>query len=80
LNFNVYIDEATGRQLARLSRQRKVARNALVREALQVLVRRHEEAGEWSAAVTTWTGDPAFEPFESHRSDLASRVVDDPLR
>ena len=78
MNFNIYLDNATGRALERLSRRRKISRNALIREAVQRLVQEPREADRWSRLVQTWQGDPGFEPFESHRRDLPA-PADDPL-
>jgi predicted transcriptional regulator len=80
MNFNVYVDDATGRQLEKLSRRRKVARNALIREAVQDLVRRSQQEEAWSPGVLAWTGAPDVPPFESHRTDLAPQADDDPLK
>jgi predicted transcriptional regulator len=78
MNFNVYVDDATGRKLARLARQRATTRNALIRQAVQDLVQRAEQPTGWPAEVLQWQGDPAFEAFESHRRELAP-AAEDPL-
>ena len=75
MNFNVYLDEPTGRELEKLSKRRKVPRNTLIREAVRGLV---EKSEHWSPEVLSWTGDPNFPPFESHRADLPP-ADEDPL-
>ena len=80
MNFNVSVDDATGRRFDRLARRRKVARSALIREAFREFVEGAEARGAWSPAVLTWTGDPGVPPNDAARADLAPTRDDDPLR
>jgi predicted transcriptional regulator len=70
MNFNVYLDDALGAALKRLARSRKMTRNALIREAVEELVKKETRSHEWSAAVMAWQGDAEYAPFESHRVHL----------
>ena len=78
MNFNIYLDSTLGAALQRLAKRRKVARNALIRQAVEDLLAKESRTEEWSEAVLSWQGEPNFPPFESHRSTLSS-PTDDPL-
>ena len=78
MNFNIYLNTALGEALKRLAKRRKTTRNALIRQAVEDLVAKESESQNWSAAVLEWRGDPTFEAFEGHRTQL-SRPVEDPL-
>ncbi len=70
MNFNIYLDSALGAALQRLAKRRKVARNALIRQAVEDLLEKESRAEGWSDAVLSWQGEHDFPPFESHRSKL----------
>ena len=76
MNFNVYLDSALGLALKRLARHKRTTRNALIRKAVERLLSEESHSGEWSAAVRKWQGDPTFETFESHRTQLRQPVQD----
>jgi predicted transcriptional regulator len=78
MNFNIYLNTAVGEALKRLAKRRKTTRNALIRQAVEELVAKEGESQTWSAAVLEWRGDSAFEPFESHRTELR-KAAEDPL-
>jgi hypothetical protein len=78
MNFNVYVDDITGKKLAKLAKRRATTRNALIRQAVQDLVQRAEHPAGWPAKVMGWQGLPEFEGFESHRRELAAEP-EDPL-
>ena len=78
MNFNIYLDNALGAALARLAKRRKVARNALIRQAVEDLLAKESRGEGWSDAVLSWQGEPDFPPFESQRSKLMSSA-EDPL-
>jgi predicted transcriptional regulator len=78
MNFNIYLDNALGAALARLAKRRKVARNALIRQAVEDLLAKESRSEAWSDAVLSWQGEPDFPPFESQRSKLMS-PAEDPL-
>jgi hypothetical protein len=78
MNFNVYVDDVTGKKLARLAKRRATTRNALIRQAVQDLVQKAECPIGWPAKVMQWQGFPEFEGFESHRRELAAES-EDPL-
>ena len=78
MNFNIYLDSTLGAALQRLAKRRKVARNALIRQAVEDLLAKESRTEVWSEAVLGWRGEPNFPPFESRRSTLSS-PTDDPL-
>jgi predicted transcriptional regulator len=78
MNFNIYLDSTLGAALQRLAKRRKVARNALIRQAVEDLLAKESRTEGWSDAVLSWQGEPNFPPFESHRSALRS-PAEDPL-
>ncbi|MCX7056254.1 MAG: ribbon-helix-helix domain-containing protein [Proteobacteria bacterium] len=78
MNFNIYLDSALGEALQRLAKRRKVARNALIRQAVEDLLAKESRTEGWSDAVLSWQGEPEFPPFESHRSKLMT-PTEDPL-
>jgi hypothetical protein len=77
MNFNVYIDDKTAKQLGALARRRGKARNALVREAVEALLDR-PSGSQWPDEVVSFAGLPSFAPFESQRKKLAD-AADDPF-
>jgi hypothetical protein len=76
MNFNIYLDRDSAERLDRLAHKRRTPRNALVREAVRVLIDRSTAA--WPKEVLEFKGEPSLAPFESHRVELASDR-DDPF-
>jgi len=76
VNFNVYLDDATAKRLDALARREKVARNALIRRAVDALLAQSRQ--HWPDVVMNWTGEPEAVPYESLRSELRP-PDDDPL-
>lgn len=76
MNFNVYLDDAAARRLADAARRTGIARNALVRQAVDQWLLGRERA--WPPAVLAFRGMPEITPFEAHRAALAP-PTDDPL-
>ena len=75
MNFNVYIDEQTGKRLARLARARRTSRNALIRKALAHLLEREAKA-EWPSKVLDFRGIPEAARFEDARRVLGAPRAD----
>ena len=69
MNFNVYLDQATGDRLDRLAKVRRTSRNALIREAIAQLLDRAPDAG-WPRAVREFEGVPKALRFEASRKRL----------
>lgn len=70
MNFNIYLDSALGTALQQLAKRRKVTRNALIRQAVEELVKQGAATQAWSAEVMRWEGDPRMDAFESQRARL----------
>ncbi|MBK7584477.1 MAG: ribbon-helix-helix protein, CopG family [Myxococcales bacterium] len=62
MNFNLYVDAATGARLDRLARRRRTTRNALIREAVSRLL---DGTGD-----ACWPREVVL--FEEYRALLAS--------
>ena len=69
VNFNVYIDEETGKRLERLARRRRTSRNALIREAVAQLLDRSADTG-WPKVVLEFAGVRGVPRFEGSRKHL----------
>lgn len=76
MNFNIYLGSALGQALQRLAKRRKVTRNALIRKAVEDLIKVETRSQAWSSAVMEWKGDPGFEAFEAHRERLREPAQD----
>jgi len=71
VNFNVYLDDESARRLDALAKKRKVARNALVREAVQAFLETGTATEDrWPDEFLNMPADPTFPRFESHRAEL----------
>ena len=77
MNFNVYVDQKTDEQLGRLAKRRQLSRNAVVREAIAMLVERESNTG-WPESVMNFSGIATAARFEDHRDSLQA-VPTDPL-
>jgi hypothetical protein len=77
MNFNVYIDKKTGQRLERLAKGKHMSRNALIREALDQLLKRSAKP-QWPREVLDFEGIPKTPPFEDARRQLAA-PREDPL-
>ena len=76
MNFNIYLDTALGAALQKLARRRKVTRNALIRKAVEELLKRESHSQDWSPAVLAWQGESSWPPFESQRQQLREPTAD----
>ncbi len=76
MNFNVYLDDESVKRLDALARSERVARNALIRRAVVLLLDASHRG--WPKEVVEFRGEPAVEPFEAHRTELAP-TADDPF-
>lgn len=69
MNFNVYVDKQTAARLRRVAKARRIARNALVREALTHFLDRDVQAG-WPEVVLNFEGVSTLPPFEETCNNL----------
>ena len=77
MHFNIYLDEETGNRLTKVTKMSHQSRNALIREAINDWLIRHE-GQQWPDLVLDFEGVPEFPAFESTRLELKP-VQDDPL-
>ena len=77
MNFNIYINDELGHQLARVAEAEGKSRNALIRDALSFYLKNHTNQ-YWPNEVLNFSGvSQDFPSFESFRSELkpASEAV-----
>ncbi len=75
MNFNIYLDEATGRQLVAAAEQSAETKNALIRKAVREWLARHCNA-QWPDEVLSFNGVAKLPPFESGRENLRPPAAD----
>ena len=69
MNFNIYLDEKTGRQLNQAAKQTGENRNALVRQAVSDWLNRHGKP-QWPDEVLAFKGMAGMPRFEASRGRL----------
>lgn len=69
MNFNIYLDETTGKRLTRAATRARKSRNAVIREAVRSWLERVDTPA-WPDVVMRYEGADAGEAFESYRSRL----------
>jgi len=75
MNFNLYLDDETGRQLNQLAKQVGESRNALVRQAVSDWLSRHGKA-QWPDEVVGFKGMGDMPLFEAGRDRLNAPPAD----
>jgi len=76
MNFNIYLDDETARQLQQETEKNHLSRNAIIREAITSwLNNKHKQ---WPKEILNYQGDEDFPAFESYREEL-SETKDDPF-
>jgi predicted transcriptional regulator len=75
INFNIYLDDETGRQLNRLAKQVGESRNALVRQAVSDWLNRHGKP-QWPDEVLAFKGMADMPLFEASRDRLKPPIAD----
>ena len=69
MNFNVYLDEKASQRLDAPAARRQTTRNALIRQAVDALVKQ-EANGQWPPEVLQLEGMSAAPAFEAMRTKL----------
>lgn len=77
MNFNIYLDDETGRRLKAEAESRGEPRNALIRQAVVEWLDRRV-GSQWPAEVMAFRGLGEMPPFEAGRNGLKP-PADDPL-
>ena len=75
MNFNIYLDDETGQQLAQVAKQVGESRNALVRQAVSDWLNRHGKP-QWPDEVLAFKGMADMPPFEASRDKLKPPATD----
>jgi predicted DNA-binding protein len=69
MNFNLYLEDELSQKLQALSRSTGKSRNALIREAIQLLITK-EEQSQWSSTILNFQGLRDGITFEAYREEL----------
>ena len=71
MNFNLYLDDETGRRLDLTAKSLGETRSGLIRKAVREWLDK-EALGSpgWPRPILEWQGAPETPPFESYRDDL----------
>jgi hypothetical protein len=69
MNFNLYLEEELAQKLRALSRSTGKSRNALIREAVQLLITKKQKA-QWSPTILNFQGVSDSTDFETYREEL----------
>lgn len=77
MNFNIYLDDETGRRLTDLAEKKGESRNALIRKAVNHLLDRPDRPS-WPESVLRHEGFPDF-PDIGNREDGLLPPPEDPL-
>ena len=75
MNFNIYLDDETGRRLKQAAKRVGESRNALVRQAVSSWLNRHVKP-QWPDEVLAFKGMADAPPFEATRGRLKPPVPD----
>lgn len=60
MNFSIYLNQKTGKELDAIAKKERVSRNSLIAEAIELLLKSRKEQ-QWSQEVLEWQGCPEFE-------------------
>ncbi|MDJ0575273.1 MAG: ribbon-helix-helix domain-containing protein [Xenococcaceae cyanobacterium MO_234.B1] len=69
MNFNVYLEDEIGKKLEAISKKENVSRNALIRQAVKLLID-SKKRSQWSEDILNWNGIKEEISFESYRNEL----------
>ena len=75
MNFNIYLDDFTGRQLVMAAERTGETKNALIRKAVGEWLARHGQP-QWPDEVLSFNGMAELPPFESGRAQLNPPAAD----
>ncbi|CCI01231.1 MAG: CopG family transcriptional regulator [Microcystis sp. M54BS1] len=70
MNFNLYLEDELSQQLQALSRSTGKSQNALIREAIQLLITTKEQS-QWSSTILNFQGVSDSIVFEAYREELS---------
>jgi len=71
MNFNLYLDDETGKELDHTARKLGETRSGLIRKALREwLDKKNLGSPDWPMPILQWQGVADMPPFESTRDEL----------
>ena len=71
MNFNLYLDDETGKELDRTAKTLGETRSGLIRKALREwLDKKNLGSPGWPMPILQWQGVADMPPFESTRDEL----------
>ena len=71
MNFNLYLDDQTAKELDRTAKKLGETRSGLIRKALREwLDKKALGSPGWPSLILEWQGVPDMPPFESNRGEL----------
>jgi ribbon-helix-helix CopG family protein len=71
MNFDLYLDDQTAKELDRTAKKLGETRSGLIRKALREwLDKKTLGSPGWPSLVLEWQGVPDMPPFESYRGEL----------
>jgi hypothetical protein len=71
MNFNLYLDDQTAKELDRTAKRLSETRSGLIRKALREWLDKKALGNPgWPPLILKWEGAPGTPPFESHRDEL----------
>ncbi|BAG01815.1 MULTISPECIES: ribbon-helix-helix protein, CopG family [Microcystis] len=70
MNFNLDLEDELSQQLQALSRSTGKSQNALIREAIQLLITTKEQS-QWSSTILNFQGVSDGIVFEAYRKELS---------
>ncbi len=69
MNFNIYIDNKTGKEIISISQLTGKSKNTIIREAIQEWVA-HHQIQKWPEIILEFKGVKNLKRFESYRKEL----------
>ncbi len=71
MNFNLYLDDRTAKELDKTAKKLGETRSGLIRKAVREWLDKKKSGDpNWPPVILEWVGEPDFPPFESHRDEL----------
>ena len=70
MNFNLYLDDQTAKELDRAAKKLGETRSGLIRKALREWLDKTLGSPGWPSPILKWSGVPDMPPFKSYRDEL----------
>ena len=71
MNFNIYLDDQTAKELDRTARKLGETRSGPIRKALREwLDKKTLGSPGWPSQILEWQGEPDMPAFETYRAEL----------